>query len=44
MKKLDIDCILKKLKETKTTSQAFAIGITGAWGSGKTSFANSLSS
>ncbi len=39
-----IDCILKKLKGTKTTSQAFAIGITGAWGSGKTSFANSLSS
>jgi hypothetical protein len=38
-----IDCILKKLKGTKTTSQAFAIGITGAWGSGKTSFANSLS-
>ena len=37
-----IDCILKKLKGTKTTSQAFAIGITGAWGSGKTSFANSL--
>lgn len=43
-KKPDIDCILKKLKGTKTTSQAFAIGITGAWGSGKTSFANSLSS
>lgn len=42
--KPDIDCILKKLKGTKTTSQAFAIGITGAWGSGKTSFANSLSS
>ncbi len=41
--KPDIDCILKKLKGTKTTSQAFAIGITGAWGSGKTSFANSLS-
>lgn len=40
--KPDIDCILKKLKGTKTTSQAFAIGITGAWGSGKTSFANSL--
>lgn len=40
--KSDIDCILKKLKGTKTTSQAFAIGITGAWGSGKTSFANSL--
>jgi hypothetical protein len=38
-----IDCILEKLKGTKTTSQAFAIGITGAWGSGKTSFANSLS-
>lgn len=43
-RKPDIDCILKKLKGTKTTSQAFAIGITGAWGSGKTSFANSLSS
>ena len=42
-KKPAIDCILKKLKGTKTTSQAFAIGITGAWGSGKTSFANSLS-
>jgi hypothetical protein len=42
--KPDIDCILEKLKGTKTTSQAFAIGITGAWGSGKTSFANSLSS
>ena len=43
-KKPDIDYILEKLKGTKTTSQAFAIGITGAWGSGKTSFANSLSS
>jgi hypothetical protein len=41
--KPSIDCILEKLKGTKTTSQAFAIGITGAWGSGKTSFANSLS-